>query len=154
MSEPKPTPSTLATLAALIALQDAPDRRKPVKNYFDDATALINEADSYLRRPEFRMSHLDALKEFTFAEVITIVSPPENGQKKARTMVGSITTGAGLRKAIRRVFKASEAKTIIENGYLLKNQIDQIISNKSRLNSLRTEKANRAKKRRSKKSVK
>lgn len=154
MSERTPTPSTLATLATLIALQDDPDRRKPVENYFDDANALIKAAHLYLHQQEFRMSHLDALKEFTFAEALKAVSPPPIRGKKGRTMVGSITTLAGLRKAIRRVFQASEAETIIENGYLLKNQIDLIIANKSSLNSFRTEQANRARQKRLKKPVK
>lgn len=154
MSDYNLNPFELALLASTIAIQDPPKKRKPLEYYFDAANELIKAAALNQFKKEFNMSHLEGLQEFSFDKVLAERSAPEEGQKKRRTMVGTITTKAGLRKAIRRVFNPTEAKAIIESRSLLRSQIGQIVADQHRRTATRTEKANQAKNLSSKKQIK
>ena len=100
-------------------------------SYLVQASKLLGMANRYLKMPseaevEKSMSEQLGLRHIPFSEVLKPVGSPPPGRKKAKTMVGSITTRKGLVKAIRRLF-GNRAENIIKAGKIYGLDIQQII---------------------------
>lgn len=160
------TPFELVVVATLLAAHpgstgpDAQPAKKAagdgIELHFQGASELLGKAKLFLANQNgFQGDLLKSLriKEYTFNEVLAPIGSAPEGRKKAQTMVGGITTRAGLIKAIRRLF-GKEADDIVKGGRLIHYQVEEIKRDHEKRAKVRTQAATAARKKGRKKNLK
>jgi len=133
--EDRIAPASLAAVAALLALRDK--SQKPVQRYFPAAERLLKSAGEYLSEHSKSVDEFFetlGVKELSFDEILEPVVPVESGAKakKPKTMLGAITTKAGLKVAVKRVFTANGlADAILKRRSLSKGEITAILADQA-----------------------
>ncbi len=148
-----PSPFELAqTAIALCQLHGKDPQSQPPSHYFDEATGLWTKAQDYLAPANQERLHLEranflaeflqtpeayrnANKPIPFGWLLRPAEQPADNQeaprryapKKARTLVGAITTRHGLESAVRRYFPKADAARIIQAQAMMYPEFQRLL---------------------------
>lgn len=147
MSDYKPTPFELAATALLIAIVEKGD---PVisESSFDRALELLEKANTHTPRAarDVFAGIAKRYSSFSFDELLIQVSSPQGNRKLPRTILGAITTEAGLAKAIRRTFEPEFSVRYLKERRMPAEAVARLLKDQSQRNAAKAASA-RGKKR-------
>ena len=142
------TRSEVANLAVLLSLQRVPALH--VAQFFQEAYDLLRLADKFLLDKKLsnalhRMNaRAPAPKRYRFSELLVPVESRDK-RKKPLTLAGDISSEAGLKKAVKRLFPEDDAARILADRSMFEHERRIIIKDQENRGQEKALKMRRAK---------